>query len=48
MKNFFLVWTPLPVAGVPGPNSRYPWSPPWPRAIEGSAVFTLVRVFSGT
>ena len=38
------------MAGVPGPNSRYPQSPPpiWPLANEDLAVFTLDRLFSGT
>ena len=38
------------MAGVPGPNSRYPQSPPnvWPVANEDLAVFTLDRLFSGT
>ena len=37
------------MAGVPGPNSRYPQSPPniWPLANEDLAVFTLDRLFSG-
>ena len=38
------------MAGVPGPNSRYPQlAPPiWPLAGEDLAVFTLDRLFSGT
>ena len=38
------------MAGVPGPNSRYPQSPPpiWPLAGEDLAVFTPDRLFSDT
>ena len=34
------------MAGVLGPSSRYPLI--WPLANEDLAVFTLVRLFSGT
>ena len=39
------------MAGVLGPNSGYPQSPPppiWPLASEDLAVFRLVRLFCGT
>ena len=51
-RTFLLYMDPL-MAGVPGPNSRYPpVAPPpppiWPLASEDLTVFTLDRLFNGT
>ena len=50
LNIFFCLWTPELMAGVPGPNSRYPWSAPlcMGPASEDFHVFTLHRLFSGT
>ena len=48
---FSCIWTPEPMAGVPGPNSGYPQPPPPPPHMapsEDLAVFTLGKVFSDT
>ena len=50
-RIFSYIWTPQPMAGVPGPNFGYPQSPPPPpphMANEDLAVFTLGGLFSGT